>query len=228
MLYFFKKIKKNIWRYHDFPPVYQKSWWYDLQFLRYRGWQTEIGNYGPFFALLLPHLKTPKLRILKKMKKKLLKTSTSDTCSKKHNCMRYGYWDMEWDRQKFLSFCVIFCPFTLQTTRKIKVLNKIKKTSGDIIILHTSNKTHIHMMYGSWDIRHDGEFFIIMGHFLPFDPPNNKKSKFWKIKKKHLEVLSFYSCVPQMTIIWCMIPEIWSATDRIFCNFGPVVALLPH
>ena len=228
MLYFFKKIKKNIWRYHDFPPVYQKSWWYDLQFLRYRGWQTEIGNYGPFFALLLPHLKTPKIRILKKMKKKLLKTSTSDTCSKKHNCMRYGYWDMEWDRQKFLSFCVIFCPFTLQTTRKIKVLNKIKKTSGDIIILHTSNKTHIHMMYGSWDIRHDGEFFIIMGHFLPFDPPNNKKSKFWKKKKKHLEVLSFYSCVPQMTIIWCMIPEIWSATDRIFCNFGPVVALLPH
>ena len=23
-----------------------------------------------------------------------------------------------------------------------------------------------------------------------------------------------------MTIIWCMVPEIWSATDRIFCYFG--------
>ena len=24
-----------------------------------------------------------------------------------------------------------------------------------------------------------------------------------------------------MTIIWCMVPEIQSATDRIFCHFGP-------
>ena len=29
--------------------VYQKSSWYDLWFLRYRVWQTEIGNYGSFF-----------------------------------------------------------------------------------------------------------------------------------------------------------------------------------
>ena len=28
-----------------------------------------------------------------------------------------------------------------------------------------------------------------------------------------------------MTIIWCMVPEIWSATDRIFCHFGPFFAL---
>ena len=32
-----------------FTPVYQNSSWYDLQFLRYRVWQTEIGNYGSFF-----------------------------------------------------------------------------------------------------------------------------------------------------------------------------------
>ena len=30
-----------------------------------------------------------------------------------------------------------------------------------------------------------------------------------------------------MTIIWCMVPEIWSATDRNFCHFGPFFALLP-
>ena len=30
-----------------------------------------------------------------------------------------------------------------------------------------------------------------------------------------------------MTIIWCMVPEIWSVTDRIFCHFGPFFALLP-
>ena len=30
-----------------------------------------------------------------------------------------------------------------------------------------------------------------------------------------------------MTVIWCMIPEIWSATDKIFCHFGLFFALLP-
>ena len=30
-----------------------------------------------------------------------------------------------------------------------------------------------------------------------------------------------------MTIIWCMVPEIWSAKDRIFCHSGPFFTLLP-
>ena len=30
-----------------------------------------------------------------------------------------------------------------------------------------------------------------------------------------------------MKIIWCMVPEIWSMTDRIFCYCGPLFALLP-
>ena len=29
-----------------------------------------------------------------------------------------------------------------------------------------------------------------------------------------------------MTIIWCTVPEIWTATDRIFCHFGPFFAVL--
>ena len=52
----------------------------------------------------------------------------------------------------------------------------------------------------------------------------------WKIKilkkwKKHLEILSFYTCVPQITIIWGMVPDTWSSTDQIlsfwviFCPF---------
>ena len=41
------------------------------------------------------------------------------------------------------------------------------------------------MMYGFWDIRHDGqEFYVILGHFLPFDPPNTPKIlNFLKMKK---------------------------------------------
>ena len=42
-----------------------------------------------------------------------------------------------------------------------------------------------HMMYGSWDIKCKGQsFFVILGHFLPFDPPNNPKNQnFEKMKK---------------------------------------------
>ena len=46
-----------------------------------------------------------------------------------------------------------------------------------------------------------------------------------KKKNKLLEILSFYTCVPQMMIIWCIVPEIWSATDKIFVildNFLPI------
>ena len=52
VVFFF--LKKSTWRYHYFIPVYQKSWWYDQQLLRYRVWQTENCNYGSFFALLIP------------------------------------------------------------------------------------------------------------------------------------------------------------------------------
>ena len=38
-----------------------------------------------------------------------------------------GSWDMERDRQNFLSFWTIFCTFTLLTSRKIKNLKKWKK-----------------------------------------------------------------------------------------------------
>ena len=36
----------------------------------------------------------------------------------------YCSWDMEPDRQNFLSFWTIFCPFTHLTTHKIKILKK--------------------------------------------------------------------------------------------------------
>ena len=69
------------------------------------------------------------------------------------------------------------------------------------------------IMYGFCDIRHDRHcFFVILGHFLPFDPFNNPlKSKFWK-NEKSLEIL-FYTSVPQMAITWCLVLNIWSATE---------------
>ena len=144
--------------------MYQKPWWYDLQFLRYRAWLTEIGHFGSSFAFL-PPLKPEKSEFWKKWKK-LLEISSFYTCTKNHNHMRYGSWDTAWDRHKFLSF-------------------------------------------------------------LPFYPPNNPENQILE-KWKTSRMSSFYTCVPKITIIWCMLPKAWSATHIIFCHFGSFFALLPH
>ena len=104
----------------------------------------------------------------------------------------------------------------------------MKKTPGYIIILHICTINDYHMMYGSWDMernRHNFLSFWTVFALLPHWQPKN--SKFWKNEKKHLVILSFYTCVPEMTIIWCMVPEIWSLIDTTFCHFSPFIALIP-
>ena len=84
-----------------------------------------------------------------------------------------------------------FCPFSPLTTWKIKILT-LKKTPGDIIILHISIINDNHMMYGSWDIEHNRQFFVILTVFytlLPHYGP--RKSKFSKKWKKHLRYYHF-------------------------------------
>ena len=39
---------------------------------------------------------------------------------------------------------------------------------------------------------------------------------------------SFYTCVPKITILRCMLPEIWSGTDTLLCQFGPGDIILLH
>ena len=70
------------------------------------------------------------------------------------------------------------------------------------------------------------EFVFILDCFLLFYPPNNPKNQNFEKWKKRLEIPLFYTCVPQMTIIWCKVPEIWSVTYRIFSHFGLYFALL--
>ena len=66
--------------------------------------------------------------------------------------------------------------------------------------------------------------------FVLLRTPNNLKNQNFekmKEKKKKKETLSLYICVPYITIILHYYIEILSKTDRIFCNLGPVFALLP-
>ena len=66
-------------------------------------------------------------------------------------------------------------------------------------------------------------FLTFLGHFCRFP--------LQKIKKLKMEILSFYTHVPQMTTIsylWCMASEKWSATDITCCHFGPFYAPVLH
>ena len=118
----------------------------------------------------------------------------------------------------FLSFWTIFLPFYTPNNLKNQNFEKIKIKPADIIILHMCTINGNHMMYGSWDMKHDGQNFLSFWTiFSPFTPLT------WKIKilkkwRNHLEILSFYTGISKITIIWCMIPDIWSVT--MSCHFG--------
>ena len=81
-----------------------------------------------------PTPNNPKNQNFEKMKKKNI--------WRYGNYMIYDSWDMEHDRQNFLSVWTIFCHFTPLKPWKIKILKKWKKTPGNIIILHKCTKNH--------------------------------------------------------------------------------------
>ena len=111
--------------------------------------------------------------------------------------MMYGSWDMEYNRQNFLSFWTVFCPFIPLTTRKIKILKKWKKLPGDIIILYMYTTNENHMMYGSCVMECDGQKFLSFWTvFCPFTPltTNPKNQNFQKMKKTLGYIIFLHMC----------------------------------
>ena len=68
-------------------------------------------------------------------------------------------------------------------------------------------------------------FWAIFALLLTPNPPTILKIKIKKKSIKCLEILSFYTCVPQMKIIQYMALEIKGATDQMFCHFGPFLPI---
>ena len=103
---------------------------------------------------------------------------------------------------------------------------KIKKNTWRYHYLYLCANNLHDMIYSSWDMEYDRLKMVIMGHFLPFYPLKNPKNQ--NFEKTNLDMSVFYTYVPKITIIWCMLPEIWNTTDIIFCHFGPFFALIPY
>ena len=108
----------------------------------------------------------------------------------------------------------------------------MKKASGNFIILNVYTcvpKTIMIwcMLPEIWNTT-DITFLSIWAIFCYFTILRSKKVKILKKRKKYQEISPFYTCAPQMTIIWCMVPEIWSTTDIIICHFDYFGSLSPN
>ena len=133
--------------------------------------------------------------------------------------LRYGVqWTERW---------TISCPLPLNNLKYQHFENE-KKTWRYYHFTHVHHKCQ---SYDAWFLRYrvwQIDFFVILGHFLPFYPLKNPKNQNFEKWKQSLELLSFYTNVPKIMIIWYTVPEIWCVTDVIVIfHFGPFFALLP-
>ena len=170
-----------------------------------------LGHFLAFFHPSPPN--DPKNYNFEK-KKKCLEILSFYTymCTINEDHMLYASWNIRCDRQKFWSFWNIFCPFSLFTTWKIKVLS-LKKMSKNIIILHICTII-LYICIIIWcmvpEIWRATDIIIWNSGLLPFYPPyGHRKSKFWKKCKKDLKILLFYKLYHE-----------WQSYDIWFLRYG--------
>ena len=134
--------------------------------------------------------------------------------------MIYSSWDIKCERLK-LVIMDHFCPFTLRKTPKNQNFENMKKMLEISSFYKSVPETTI-MRYSSWDmeLHRQDSFLSFRAIFCPFTPLTTWKIKTLRKWKKHLDMSSFYTYVPKITIIWCMLPEIWSTTDKSFVILG--------
>ena len=137
--------------------------------------------------------------------------------------MIYSSWDIVCDRLK-LVIMGHFLPFYPPPKNpNNQNFEKMKKIAGDTIILHKVTKNPNHMRYSSWDMEWGRlNFLSFWAIFCHFTTLKTRKIKIFKKWKKHLEISSIYTCVPQI-----IIPEIWNTTDIFFCHLGHFLPFYP-
>ena len=163
--------------------VYHKSRSYDVWFLKYQVRQTKMFyHFEPFFAVLVPW-QTGKSKFQNWKKHLDTDIIILHNWTINDNHMMYDFWDVEHDRQNFLSFWTVFCPLDYGPNgpRKSKFWKNEKKVPEDIIILQMCTINDSHMMYGFWDIECSGQNFLsFLTVFCPFNPLKPQKIKIWK------------------------------------------------
>ena len=144
--------------------------------------------------------------------------------------MIYGSWKININRQ---IFCHLgpFLLFYACNSPKNENITKIKKTPGDIIILHKCTKNHDHKLYCFWDMAHGRcnvyfSFWTIFCCFTPPPPPlTARKMKISKQKKMPGDIIILQNCTKNCDYsLYCS----WDMTcDRCNCYFSFWAILSP-
>ena len=117
-----------------------------------------------------------------------------------------------------------FLPFYLSPPIS-KFWRKFKKCLEISFYTYTCTINEVHMIHGSWNVRCNRQTFSTFGPFFcPFSPLTNWKIKILTLKKTPGDIIILYICTINDSYM-CMVPQIWSATDRFFCHFRPFFAL---
>ena len=133
-------------------------------------------------------------------KPKQQKTRSNDVWLNDVWLLRYVVW-----QTIFCHFRSIFALLPQYWTWKSKFGKNVKDTRWYYLL------THVHQKLASYDV-------WFQRYKVTFDPPNNPKNQNFEKIKKRLEI-SFYTCVREMTIIWCMVPEISKQDRQNFLSF---------
>ena len=159
----------------------------------YGSWDVECGrqNFLSFWTIFLisPPPKNLKNQNFEKMKKSPEDIIILQMCTINKNHMMYDSWDMECDRQNFLSFWTIFWAFT-PNPKKIKILKKWN-TSLEIIFYKSVSKITIicYTVPKIWHVLvvivvfHFGLFFALLSPPPPAHPSTLNRPKNKNVKK---------------------------------------------
>ena len=95
---------------------------------------------------------------------------------------------------EFLLILDHFLPFYPPSNPKNQNLDKLKKMPGDVIILHMCTINDNHMMYSSWNMKHERQNFLSLWTvFCLFTLPTTQQIKILK-KWKSGDIIILHIC----------------------------------
>ena len=131
-----------------------------------------------------------------------------------------------WSETIFCYFRPFFALLPHYWPRKLKFGKNVKNTWRYYPFTHVYHKSR---SYDVWFLRYKVQrtkFFVILGHFLPYDPPNNPKNQSFKKTKKSPGDIIILCMSTINTNSWDMecVSQIFFSFWAIFCRFTPLTA----
>ena len=139
--------------------------------------------------------------------------------------MIHSSWDIEFDRLKLviMSHFMPFYPSPLKPKKSESWKKKLQEISS--FYMCTKNQSYeVRFLRYRVSQTEFLSFWAIFALLLPLSPTlTTQKIQILKKRKKCLEILSLYTCILLMKIMWCMVSEIRNVTDRIYSHFRKFV-----